>query len=351
MDMRVFAGDPKAIGLAYGKALAEKIRRNLEILIWRQGYEPLPRQEPAFQAWQCGQEELIRRHWPWMLEEMAGVAEAVDAAYEDILLLNLRAWQYDYYGAEPKTGACTSLAVTLSDGTVACGGALDDPVEYYCGPVKFVPDQGHSFISFPITGTSWGNRGLNDAGLAVGISSQLLPGLQRREESINQDLAIRAMLQTCATAADARELCQRHPFTMNTICVDASSEVLHVQNTAAGLLELPYDGFAALTNHVVRDEDIAWLYRRGVSELPETPGTRIRRGAALAFCREHCGKCTAEDVRLFLATYHAEDKGSVHNAGSIIVTFSHPQAAPGTFWVLEGHGAVKKQLAFEEFTI
>ena len=372
--MHVFSGDPKAIGLAYGKSLEQQIRRNLELLIWpkghgpppdghtpfaedvrrkletliwREGYRPLPRQEPAFQAWQRGQEGLIRRHWPWMLEEMAGVAEAVGADYEDILLLNLRAWQYNYYGADPGSGACTSLAITLSDGTVASAGALDDSPELYCGPVKFEPDRGHRFISFPIAGTGWAGRGMNDAGLALGSSSQLLPGLRRKAEATSQDLAARAILQTCQTVADVRALCIRHPFTMNMICVDAAGGVLCAQNTAAGLLELPWEGFAAQTNNIVRDEDIHWLYRQGVTEFPEATATRIRRGAVLAFCRERNGACTAEEVRRFVAAFDSEDKGGVHGPLSIVLTLCNPQVAPRVMWMLEGYGAAKEEKAFE----
>ena len=76
-----------------------------------------------------------------------------------MLLLNLRAWHFIYYSAGLATHGCSSLAITLADGRVACAGALDDPIEYYCGPVRIVPDLGHRFITFPIAGTSWANRG------------------------------------------------------------------------------------------------------------------------------------------------------------------------------------------------
>ena len=181
----------------------------------------VPRQAPGFQAWVQSQESLIARHWPWYIEEMRGVAEGIGKGYEEVLLLNLRAWQFNYYGAAQATHGCSSLAITLADGRVACAGALDDAIEYYCGPVRIAPDLGHRFISFPLAGTSWVTRGMNDAGFSVGISSQVLPGLRRLGHAVVQDVAMCAMLQTCTTVADAREFCRQHPFTLNLVCVDS----------------------------------------------------------------------------------------------------------------------------------
>jgi hypothetical protein len=334
MDIYEFRGTPRQIGEQYGRAVAKDIRGTLDILVWRTGYEPLPRGDADFAAWVAGQEALLGRHWPWMLEEMHGVAQGVGVKYEDILLLNLRAWQYNYYGAPPKTGACSSLAITLADGTVASGGALDDPAHLYCGPVKFVPETGYRSISFPITGTSWGNRGMNSAGLVTGISSQILLGLTRLPHAINQDLALRAILQTCATADDVRQLCREHPFTMNLVCTDARGGMFCAHHTAAGLQELPVsEGFGALTNHVADDGIRYWLAEHGVKEFPESATTRARRGRLLGFARERSGQCTADEVRRFLFARNDDDDGTIHNQGTLYMTFANSQVAPTTCWV------------------
>lgn len=118
--MTSFEGTPAEIGRAYGEQCRDGILANLKALVQRDGHEPLPRQDRDFQDWVRRQETLVRERWPWLLEEMAGVAEVSGARHEEVLLLNLRAWQYDYYG-RPPVGGCSSLAVTLADGTVACG--------------------------------------------------------------------------------------------------------------------------------------------------------------------------------------------------------------------------------------
>jgi hypothetical protein len=351
MELHVFKGAPGEMGQQHGRAMAEAIHGNLRILVRREGRSPLPRGRPNFEAWVQSQETLIGRHWPWMLEEMHGVARGVGVDYSDILLLNLRAWQYDYYGAPPKTEACSSLAITLVDGTVACTGSLDDPPELYGGPMKFEPTTGHRFVSFPMNGTVWGNRGMNSAGLAVGISSQLLPGLVRLPNAINQDLAMRAVLQLCATVDDVRQLCRQHPFTMNIVCVDAQGGILCVQHTAAGLSELPVtQGFCALTNHVADEDHRRWLAQCGVKEFPESATTRPRRERLLTFARARNGKCTAEEVRQFIFQRNDIDPGSVHNKGSIYLTFSNPQVATSTVWI-GGSGKGASAAGFEPVTV
>lgn len=335
MDIQAFEGTPEQIGSTYGRAFAEMTRANVKELVWRIGYEPLPDQDPAFVRWQRDQEAMLGRHWPWLLEEIRAVAAATDLAYEEILLLNLRAWQYNYYGAEPQS-QCSSVAVTLADGTVACAGAMDDTEKYYCGAIKLVPDHGHRFISYPIVGTSWGGRGLNDAGLAIGVSSQLLPGLRRLPESINQDLGIRIVLQTCATVDDVRRFCREHPFTMNIVAVDARGGLLCAHATSSGMLELPVQGYAALTNHVATDEFILELQRRGVREFIESATTRPRREKLLAFCRERGGACSGEEVRELIRRYDGEDPATIHNRGTVCLTFANPQVEPQTLWIQDG---------------
>lgn len=320
-------------GREYGKIFSEKIVRNLKILVWREGYEPLPLQNKDFSQWVKTQEKLLGNNWPWLLEEMAGVAEGAGAKYEDILLLNLRAWQYEYYGAKPKIGGCSSLAITLADGTVACAGALDDPIEYYCGPLHIQPQTGFDFITFPITGTSWCSRGQNSRGLSIGISSQLLPNLRRLDHAINQDLAVRAILQTCTTSEDVREFCRTHPFTMNLVVIDAQGKIFCAQHTAAGLFEMAVDGYCALTNHVADTRLQQWLKERGVTEIPESPADFPRREYMMNFAKARNGKCTSAEVMDFIGCRDDQNPGTVHNKGSIYLTFSNPQVAGKTFWI------------------
>ena len=342
--MITLQGSPKRIGQEYGKACGEKIRENLSVLVWREGYEPLPRGDSDFIVWRKKQESILGRNWPWLLEEMAGVAEAMKVSFEDILLLNLRAWQYNYYG-EPGA-ACSSFAITLEDGTVACAGAFDDPpdyCDYYCGPVCFKPDNGFGCITLPITGTSWASRTINEKGLTIGISSQLLPGLQKSKNTINQDLAIRIISQTCKTVDEVRDFCKEQPFTMNIVCVDAKGGVFCANQTAAGLFEIPAQGSAAITNHIVEKSTEKQLTSFGVdfdfSKLADEMDTSTydRLDNLHNYIELYNGKCTAEDVRGFISDCDLNNPGSInrHNRGTYYLTFANPQNEPKTFWILQ----------------
>jgi hypothetical protein len=333
MTLSTFCGVPKAIGQAYGNQFVSQISRNLDILVRRKGLDPLPFENKKFISWIEHQESIIAGNWPWLIEEIEGVALGAGAEYIEVLLLNLRAWQYEYYGAGE---CCSSLDVTLSDGTVACAGALDDPIEYYCGPVKIVPESGNSFITFPITGTSWGNRGMNSRGLAIGISSQILPGLKQLDGAINQDIALRVILQTCSTVSEVREFCKAFPFTMNLVCVDSNGDIFCAHNTSAGLLEMPVEsGYCALTNHVADDEYVYWLKSHGVNEFPESPTSRSRRGKLLEFARLYNGKCSQAEVVKLTGLRDDDDTGSINNKGTIFMSYANPQNDSQTFWVAE----------------
>jgi hypothetical protein len=195
------------------------------------------------------------------------------------------------------------------------------------------PDTGYRFITFPITGTSWGNRGMNSAGLSVGLSSQLLPGLRRLDHAVMQDIAVRAMLQSCATVAEVREFCQRHPFTINLVCVDAAGGVWCAHHTAAGLREVKVQDACALTNHITDADTEHWLREQGAQESPRSPTTVPRRDKLMRFIASANGKCTAEEVKTLVAHRDDAEPASIHNSGSIYLTYSCPQAAKTTLWI------------------
>ncbi len=338
MESNEFKGSGFEVGRQYGRKFRGKIVENVSILVKRNCIppDPLPLDDPDFHKWVDDQENLIAEEWPWLIEEMRGAAEGSGCDYRDILFLNLRVWQYKYYGkpAEPST-ACSSIVIRLADGTLANAGALDDDIQFYCGMVKVVPQNGNSYMSFPITGTSWGNRGMNSAGLCIGESSQLLPGLKKSGRAICQDLAVRVILQTCSTAAEVKAFCIKHPFTLNLLCSDRDGNVFCVHQTCAGLFEVSDRAPCALTNHVADDGIMFRLSQLGVTEFLESSTTRLRRGRLLGFARENNGKINADDVKKFIADRMAGDQSSICPACNIVLTYANPQAEPGIMWIAE----------------
>lgn len=325
----LFEGSPTDIGLAYGKAFAQKIHNNVDILLERTN---LPAKQQGFIDWVKNQEAIIRNKWPWLLEEIQAVGIGAEIDYENILFLNLRAWQYNRYKGHGQQ-ACTSFAVTCEDGKVVCAGALDDPAELYCGAIHIRPDNGYNFVSFPIAGTSWANRGMNHKGLSMGISSQVSPGLKSPKNAISQDLAMRILLQSCATVAEVREFCKEYPFNVNIVCVDAGGEIFCAHQTNVGLFEISVKGYCAMANHIIDERVIDRLMSCGVNSFPETPTTRQRLKAVEKFLRDYNGKCSAEEVKDFLSRKGKGEDGFVNNEDTYVLTLTCPQENPSAIWV------------------
>lgn len=341
-----FKGSPAEIGRAYGEKFRDRILRNIEILL-SPHLESL-NGKPDFIAWKNRFDEKIAAEIPWYREEMQAVAEAAGVDYDVILMLNLRAWQYDLYSGIALED-CSSFIIRLSDGADCNAGALDDPHELYCGPVRIIPDSGYAFVSFPITGTSWGNRGMNSAGLTVGISSQGLPGLKGNDQMWNQDVAMRAILQTCATVDEVREYCAAHSFTINLVVSDANGGRLCLHNTIAGPLELPEGEYAAMTNHVVCDKFFTFFTDRGVRSFPESPTTRKRRSRLVNFIDEREDKADFDEVITFLNCRYPDEVGSIWNSQTIVLTAACPQTDKNSLWLL--YPTLNKEFERVEITV
>jgi hypothetical protein len=339
-----FGGAPQDLGRAYGTTHALRIRHVLSQLVrktdkrasWTPGQPVIdvPAGDPGFRRWVRRQEQHLARQWPWLLEEIAGVAEGAGVPYEDTLLLNLRAHQYHYYGAPAQAFAhgCSSLAVRLADGSVANAGAVDDSAEFYCGLTVFEPVQGYAVATWPIAGTVGCTRALNSAGLAVGIASLCLPGLERRDGYLSQDLALRLLAQTCATVDEVRQFCREQPFDQNLVCSDAFGGVFCAHQTGAGCFELSQQTLFALTNHVTDPEIGAQLEGMGVIALPHFVHSTERREHMLRFLEEREGNLSAHEVRRFVSACDESEPGSIAHAATYVQTYVNPENEPGILW-------------------
>ena len=335
--MNSFHGSSFEIGRCYGETFKALINKNVDILVKRIGYSPLPLEDSGFQKWVNDQKELIVNNWPWLIEEIKGVAAGAELEFDHILFLNLRVWQYDLY-SEKASSACSSMVIGLTDGSVANTGALDDCRDYYCGPVKIVPENGFRFITFPIAGTSWGNRGMNCAGLVIGESSQILPGVKRKNNAICADLALRIILQTCETVNEVKEFCERFPFTLNLVCSDKNGGIFCAHQTTGNLYDLVVEAPYVITNHIVNDEVMYKLYIQGVTEFRESTTTRLRRGKLMDFASTRHGKCNSKEIRQFIADRADGNSSSICPVHNVALTYGNPQQEPGIFWMADPRG-------------
>ena len=333
--MQTFSGSPFKVGFSYGRQFSKEIACNINSLV---GSCTPYKDDIGFKSWITRQEQWLMDNASWLIEEIKGAGQGSGQPYDAMLLLNLRAWQYNSYGKPSESDLCSSFVMPLSDGTIAAGGAIDDSAEYYCGAVHMAFQNGYGFITFPIAGTCWASRAHNNEGLSIGISSQHLPGIRKSPDSINQDIAVRIIIQTCSTADEVRRFCKKHRFILNIACVDAKGEIFAAHNTTTGLFEVQLkDNCCVLTNHISDDSIMYELSKNGLSDIPESKTTRIRRGRLLGFIKSRQSKCDGREITAYLAKTDKKKSGSVRNEQTIYLTYSNPQKYPKSFWILDCH--------------
>lgn len=315
------------MGRQYGEKFRDVILNNIRIFVDSEEMAAL-RSSESFAAWTRERTDYMCAHFPWLVEEMRGIADALGETQKRIQLLNLRSWQYREYFSGAESG-CASLAIHMKDGAVACAGALDDPAFIYCGAVQRPACEGRfAHITFPIAGTVWASRGLNSQGLSVSISSQLIRGLQGDRPSLNQDIAMRLILESCVTVDDVRAFCEKYAFTMNLVCVDAQGRIVAGHQTEERFFELPAESFAVLTNHLVDDAVFDQIERAGGQVYAPEPTTHYRRGALLRFARERSGSCTEEEL-ISAITDDAQGGRSAVNNPEDLCSDLHPDQPSG----------------------
>jgi len=325
----ILQGAPRALGRQQGVALRSQIHANVGALLSDFLTGAKPAQIGRIRAWQQRLRAFCFDHWPWLQEEIAGLAEGAGLDRELAELLSFRAWQYEVYHA----GACSSFALPGVDKKVLTGGTLDDP-RYLYTIAQVQPTLGLRFLSFPLAGTVWANRGLNEAGLALGISSLLCPGVKfDLDHLVPVDLVFRYLLQFCSTVAEVEAACSSYKFFCNLVAVDRHGGVFASSNYCDSRTVYPTrDGRAALTNHPLEPAATA-LRGRGYTG-PEPGAFSFERLAQLsAWTTVHAGRATVQDARLLLGA--GSRVGRVNNPNTAFATIAVPQTDPTTLWIAQ----------------
>lgn len=322
-------GAPRDLGRQQGGAVRSQIHANVAALLGDFLTGANRARLDRIQAWQRRLRTFCFDHWPWLQAEIQGIAEGagIDEALAE--LLSFRAWQYEVYHA----GACSSFALPGAGGRTLTGGTLDDPRCLYT-IAHVAPDSGLRFLSFPIAGTVWANRGMNEAGLALGISSLICPGVRfDLDDLVPVDLVFRDMLQTCPTVADVAERCRRYKFFCNLIAVDATGAIFASSNYCGDFTaHTSPAGTFALTNHPAGAADAA-LRARGYTG-PDPAGYSVERLEQIAgWMSAHRGRATVDDAIAFLGAM--PQAGRVNNPHTAFATVAMPQSHPHTLWVAQ----------------
>ncbi|MEY3775665.1 MAG: Acyl-coenzyme A:6-aminopenicillanic acid acyl-transferase [Verrucomicrobiota bacterium] len=323
------SGTAADLGRQQGVALRNQIHANVAVLLGDFLTGAKAAQLEKIRAWQRRLRAFCFDHWPWLQAEIQGIAEGAGVDRELAELLSFRAWQYEVYHA----GACSSFALPGAGGQILTGGTLDDPrFLYACAQVT--PANGLRFISFPIAGTVWANRGLNEAGLALGISSLICPGVTfDLDQLVPVDLVFRDMLQFCSTVSEVEARCRRFKFFCNLVAVDRQGGVFSSSNYCGDYTAHPTpDGSACLTNHPVGAADTT-LRARGYTGPDPTGFSPERLAQITGWMDAHHGRATAADAVTFLGA--TPQAGRVNNPHTAFATIAVPQTHPSTLWIAQ----------------
>ncbi len=323
-----FRGGPHALGLAQGMAYRHLIAA--VVSAFAEHPNAWTDQRVEAEAWFGAQREKHFDVWPWLADEISGIAQGSGIPRHLIERLNFRIWQYPVYGVGK---ACSSFVGDLADGRTIIGGSLDDPRWIY-GFVDVQPVDGLRYMTFPICGTVWGNRGMNEAGLVLSTSSQVLDGLRFGADSVwQQDLCVRVLLQTCVTCEDVLAFCHEHPFFHNIIVADSRGRYAAFTCGPLGVHQYG-PSVRCLTNHLlpqVEDE----FRRAGWDGSIRSDTTRRRWEQLATWLNERNGRLTLEEAKRVLASRPYWPSGSVNNVGTAVMILAIPQAEPRSLWVAD----------------
>ena len=325
----VLQGAPAELGRRHGAAVRSQIHANIAALLADFLTGAPAAQRAEIRAWQRRLRTYCYDHWPWLQPEIAGIAEGAGIDNELAELLSFRAWQYDAYHA----GACSGFALPGAGGHTLTGGTLDDPRWLYTA-AQVQPDHGLRYLSFPLAGTVWANRGMNEAGLALGISSLLCPGVKfDLQRLVPVDLVFRDLLQFCSTVAEVEDRCRQHAFFCNLVAVDRTGAVFSASNYCGEYTtHLAADCRAALTNHPVGAAEVA-LRARGYGG-PEASAHSVERLEQIAAWQAaFAGRATVADAVTFLGA--PARNGQVNNVNTAFATIAVPQVDPHTLWIAQ----------------
>lgn len=325
----VLQGGARELGRRQGAAVRGQIHANVAALLGDFITGAKGPSRDVIRAWQTRLRAFCFDHWPWLQDEIAGLAEGSGLDLELAELLSFRAWQYEVYHA----GNCSSFALPGAGGKILTGGTLDDPRFLYT-IAQVQPAQGLRFLSFPLAGTVWANRGLNEAGLALGISSLICPGVKfDLDQLVPVDLVFRDMLQFCSTVAEVEARCRKYKFFCNLVAVDRHGGVFASSNFCGQLTVYPTPGSTAcLANHPLEPAASA-LRARGFTG-PEAGAYSPERVAEMTtWMSQHAGRATVPDAARFLG--RDRKFGLVNNPNTAFATIAVPQADPHTLWIAQ----------------
>jgi len=186
------AGSPYEMGYQHGQALRPLVDAMVRYESRRHAHvppSPLDLESVAQRVTQAA---------PALLEELQGIADGADVAYDLLLEMNLRVLHY-----------CTVIVFPCTNEGSLLGKNLDFPIYAYQALFTVEPDDGYAFTHIGCAGSVASYGGLNRAGLAMGHAAVPLKDALDGE-GLPVAFLRRQVMQHCATTRQAIELVDRY---------------------------------------------------------------------------------------------------------------------------------------------
>jgi isopenicillin-N N-acyltransferase-like protein len=201
--------------VGYCKMMVEKLERRFEKRLLEKAYGLMLK--------------LYQHNFPYLIEEMRGMAEGARLDFETITLINFSAGFGTFikpknedkssFGCpwgnlsliDTESDGCTNVIFPKSDYGPIMGRTLDGSTSNLsAGVVRHIrPLNGNSVLCFTQLNGLSTVHGINNKGLAVGESSLHFPTLN--PHGIIRNHLPRLMLQECATVTEGIQFLSRHP--------------------------------------------------------------------------------------------------------------------------------------------
>lgn len=253
------AGSPREIGRQIGQRATERVHRT--VAIYRRGFAEkgvewsLARQVAARFA------PRIERASPQIVEEMRGIAEGADLAFEDVVAINARTeLLYGGFGdpekADSEIDGCTgaiALPGATADGHLLHGQNWDwrDECAESSIVLRMHPDAGPAMLIFVEAGLM-ARAGLNNAGLAI-TGNYLECDQDGRREGLPIPVVRRQVLMQSGLGP-AVEVVMRaeRAFSINLMISHREGEAVDLETTPDEVFWLlPEDDLLVHANHFV----------------------------------------------------------------------------------------------------
>jgi len=268
------------MGVRYGTALR------------KQGFK-LPQLEPGMTALGQECEAAVNAAFPEILDEVRGFAEAIQEPYERLAAFILTV-------GYRKPMACSSFSA-VSDSSVIFGRNYDFYywLEKHCESYLTRPKG--AYASLGTTDIFVGREdGVNEKGVSV---SMHFVAAQPGTPGINFPIAVRFILDKCATTADAVSFLTGVKFlTANNYLIADRSGALAVVEASPSAVRVRYpeagESFIAATNHFVHPE------MKQLGDATKTdPDSEIRYDTIMRSLREVRGRVTEGIAKRILSSH------------------------------------------------